>query len=255
MPSSTRRPPSTRRGATRPSASPRGSWRPTIAPFGTDEQQARFIRPFLRTEMLCCQLFSEPGAGSDLAGLRYLGGTATATSGWSTARRCGARALASRPAGELICRTDAAVPKHAGLTAFLLPIDTPGIEVRPDPPDDRRVLVQRGVLRPTCGCPTRSGSAPPATGGTSPSPPSRSSGPASGRPRAPSPAGRGGGSRRWPTWAGVTGDPVVRQQLAALYSLDRHPHAERRAGRGGVDARRRRPARCTRPRSCSGPSG
>jgi alkylation response protein AidB-like acyl-CoA dehydrogenase len=103
---------------------------PTIARFGTDDQQARFIRPFLRTEMLCCQLFSEPGAGSDLAGLRTTArrdGDEWVINGqkvWSSGARFAEW-------GELICRSDSSVPKHAGLTAFLVPMDAPGIEVRP----------------------------------------------------------------------------------------------------------------------------
>ena len=68
---------------------------PTVRLFGTTEQRATFVRRFRRAEELCCQLFSEPGAGSDLAGLAP-GPSATATSGWSTGRRCGARAPASR---------------------------------------------------------------------------------------------------------------------------------------------------------------
>ena len=103
---------------------------PTIRTFGTPEQFERFIRPFIRTEELCCQLFSEPGAGSDLAGL----GTRAVRDGdewvitgqkvWSSGARFSAW-------GELICRTDPDVPKHAGLTAFLLPMDAAGVDVRP----------------------------------------------------------------------------------------------------------------------------
>ena len=103
---------------------------PTIRVFGTDEQKDHFVRRFLRTEELCCQLFSEPGAGSDLGGL----GTRAVRDGddwvisgqkvWSSGARFSAW-------GEIICRTDPEVPKHAGLTAFIIPMDAPGIEVRP----------------------------------------------------------------------------------------------------------------------------
>ena len=103
---------------------------PTIRVFGTAEQKERFVRRFLRTEELCCQLFSEPGAGSDLGGL----GTRAVRDGddwiisgqkvWSSGARFSSW-------GEIICRTDPEVPKHAGLTAFIIPMDAPGIEVRP----------------------------------------------------------------------------------------------------------------------------
>jgi alkylation response protein AidB-like acyl-CoA dehydrogenase len=103
---------------------------PTIGLYGTEEQRARFLRRFLRADELCCQLFSEPGAGSDLAGL----GTQAVRDGgewivngqkvWSSGAQFSAW-------GELIARTDTSLPKHAGLTAFLVPLDAPGVEVRP----------------------------------------------------------------------------------------------------------------------------
>jgi alkylation response protein AidB-like acyl-CoA dehydrogenase len=103
---------------------------PTIRSFGTAEQQHRFIRPLLRTEELCCQLFSEPGAGSDLAGLATRAvpdgdeWVVTGQKVWSSGAQFSAWGLA-------ICRTDPQVTKHAGLTAFLLPMDAPGVDVRP----------------------------------------------------------------------------------------------------------------------------
>lgn len=103
---------------------------PTIALYGTPEQKARFIRPLLRTDMLACQLFSEPGAGSDLASLScraerdgdtwVLNGQKVWTSGARVAQY-----------GEAICRTDPGAPKHHGMTAFLVPLDAPGVEIRP----------------------------------------------------------------------------------------------------------------------------
>jgi alkylation response protein AidB-like acyl-CoA dehydrogenase len=103
---------------------------PTILTCGTAEQQARYLRPLRRTDEMWCQLFSEPGAGSDLAGLStratrdgdqwVLDGQKVWTSGAQFA-----------DFGYIQTRTDPAAPKHAGLTAFLIPMDAPGVEVRP----------------------------------------------------------------------------------------------------------------------------
>ena len=102
----------------------------TIAAYGTDDQKAKFLRPMLRTEILGCQLFSEPGAGSDLASLGMraerdgdewvLNGQKIWTSGAMFA-----------DIGEAICRTDPDAPKHKGMTAFLVPFKSPGVEIRP----------------------------------------------------------------------------------------------------------------------------
>jgi alkylation response protein AidB-like acyl-CoA dehydrogenase len=103
---------------------------PTINIFGTDGQRERFIRRFIRAEELCCQLFSEPGAGSDLASLATRAvrqGDEWIINGqkvWSSGAQFSGW-------GELIARTDPDVPKHAGMTAFLVPLDLPGVEVRP----------------------------------------------------------------------------------------------------------------------------
>jgi alkylation response protein AidB-like acyl-CoA dehydrogenase len=103
---------------------------PTVRQCGTLEQRERFVASFLRTDEYCCQLFSEPGAGSDLAALAcravrdgdewVINGQKVWSSGAQFAQW-----------GELIARTDPDVPKHRGLTAFLVPIDAPGVEVRP----------------------------------------------------------------------------------------------------------------------------
>ncbi len=103
---------------------------PTINIIGTDEQRERFVRRFVRAEELCCQLFSEPNAGSDLASLATRAerdGDDWVVNGqkvWSSGAQFSGW-------GELIARTDPDVPKHAGLTAFLVPLDLPGVEVRP----------------------------------------------------------------------------------------------------------------------------
>lgn len=103
---------------------------PTIALFGSPEQKAQHVAAMMRTDVLCCQLFSEPGAGSDLAALACRAvrdGDEWVISGqkvWSSG-------AAHSAWGELIARHDTSVPKHKGMTAFIVPMDLPGIEVRP----------------------------------------------------------------------------------------------------------------------------
>jgi alkylation response protein AidB-like acyl-CoA dehydrogenase len=103
---------------------------PTIHALGSDELKQRFLAPLRSAELLCCQLFSEPGAGSDLAGLSCRAvrdGDEWVINGqkvWSSGAQFSQW-------GELIARTDPMVPKHQGLTAFMLPLDAPGVEVRP----------------------------------------------------------------------------------------------------------------------------
>jgi len=103
---------------------------PTILLMGTDELRHRFVRQFLRTEVLCAQLFSEPGSGSDLASLSTRAerdGDSWVINGqkvWSSGAQFATW-------GELITRTDPDVVKHAGMTAFIVPMDAAGIEIRP----------------------------------------------------------------------------------------------------------------------------
>jgi alkylation response protein AidB-like acyl-CoA dehydrogenase len=103
---------------------------PTIATHGTPEQKKRFIAPLMRMDELGCQLFSEPSAGSDLASLAtraVLDGDEWVLNGqkvWTSGARFADWGLA-------ITRTDPEVPKHRGLTAFLVPFDAPGVDVRP----------------------------------------------------------------------------------------------------------------------------
>jgi len=103
---------------------------PTVQLFGTPAQRESLVRPLLRGDVTACQLFSEPSAGSDLAGL----GTRAVRDGddWVVnGQKVWSSGAQFADWGELICRTDPDVPKHAGLTAFLLPMDSPGVDVRP----------------------------------------------------------------------------------------------------------------------------
>jgi len=103
---------------------------PTIAQWGTPEQREKFVRALLRTDLIACQLFSETEAGSDLAAVRTravregdqwrLNGHKVWTSGAPVADY-----------GVAVTRTDPDVPKHAGLTVFLVPMDAAGVTVRP----------------------------------------------------------------------------------------------------------------------------
>lgn len=103
---------------------------PAILRWGTDEQKQRFAPPIARYEDIWCQLFSEPGAGSDLAGLaaraRRDGDT------WSVSGQKVWTSLGDISRyGLLLARTDPDVPKHKGITAFMVPMVHPGVTVRP----------------------------------------------------------------------------------------------------------------------------
>jgi alkylation response protein AidB-like acyl-CoA dehydrogenase len=103
---------------------------PTIIAHGTEEQKQRHLAPMLHADEVWCQLFSEPAAGSDLAGIQtrakqqdgswVLNGQKV----WTTNAHIAAFGL-------LLARTDADVPKHKGLTMFIVPMDAQGVTVRP----------------------------------------------------------------------------------------------------------------------------
>ncbi|HEX4246903.1 MAG TPA: acyl-CoA dehydrogenase family protein [Pseudonocardia sp.] len=102
----------------------------TVHTHGTDEQRAKYLRPLFTGEEIWCQLFSEPGAGSDLAAL----GTRAIPDGenyvvngqkiWTSLAHVARRGL-------LVARTDPDLPKHRGLSYFVLDMQAPGVEVRP----------------------------------------------------------------------------------------------------------------------------
>ncbi|WP_326569785.1 acyl-CoA dehydrogenase [Amycolatopsis rhabdoformis] len=108
-----------------------GAWAvPTILAHGTEEQRERFTAPTLRGELTWCQLFSEPGAGSDLAALRTT--AVRVAGGWRLSGQKVWTSLA-READWAIClaRTDPDAPKHRGITYFLVDMHSPGITTRP----------------------------------------------------------------------------------------------------------------------------
>ena len=121
-----------------------GAWVvPALVQYGTPAQQERFLPPTLRGEIIWCQLFSEPGAGSDLAGLSTRAERVPGDSEEGTGRRAGGggwrltgqkiwTSLAKEAAWAIcVARSDPAAPKHEGITYFLVDMSAPGVSVRP----------------------------------------------------------------------------------------------------------------------------
>jgi alkylation response protein AidB-like acyl-CoA dehydrogenase len=103
---------------------------PTLLSIGTEAHKERYIRPLLRGEEIWCQMFSEPGAGSDVASLQtraVLDGDAWIVNGqkvWTSVAK-------QADFGLLIARTDVDLPKHQGITMFIIDMHDPGVTVRP----------------------------------------------------------------------------------------------------------------------------
>ncbi len=103
---------------------------PTVHAWGSEDQKRRYLRPLFTCEEIWCQLFSEPGSGSDFAGLSSRGvrdGDEWVVNGqkvWTTLAHVSKWGL-------LVVRTDAEAVKHAGLTAFVVDMEAPTVEVRP----------------------------------------------------------------------------------------------------------------------------
>ncbi|HVW32619.1 MAG TPA: acyl-CoA dehydrogenase family protein, partial [Acidimicrobiia bacterium] len=103
---------------------------PTLAVHGTDHQRHAYLRRIFTCEDLWCQLFSEPGAGSDLASLATL--ATRVDGGWSVTGQKVWTTMAHRARwGLLLARTDPDVVKHKGITCFVVDMSAPGVEVRP----------------------------------------------------------------------------------------------------------------------------
>ena len=103
---------------------------PTILAHGSDEAREKFLRAMWRADIVSCQLFSEPGAGSDLASLQ----TKAERDGdeWIiTGQKVWTSGAQYSDIGEVICRTDPSLPKHKGMTGFIVDMHAAGVEIRP----------------------------------------------------------------------------------------------------------------------------
>ncbi|ALE91250.1 hypothetical protein AOC05_00880 [Arthrobacter alpinus] len=108
-----------------------GEWAmPTILAYGSEDVKEKFALPTLRGELIWCQLFSEPGAGSDLAGLSTR--AVKVDGGWELrGQKVWTSGAHEADWGICLARTDADVPKHKGLSYFLVDMRAPGVDIRP----------------------------------------------------------------------------------------------------------------------------
>lgn len=103
---------------------------PSIVAFGTDYQKQRLLPPTFRGDIFWCQLFSEPGAGSDLASLATK--ATRVDGGWRiTGQKIWTTGAQYSQWGALLARTDPSAPKHNGITYFLLDMKSEGVQVKP----------------------------------------------------------------------------------------------------------------------------
>ncbi|MDQ1520677.1 MAG: hypothetical protein QOI55_1750 [Actinomycetota bacterium] len=103
---------------------------PTLRSVGTDAQKSRYLTKLLRGEEVWCQMFSEPGAGSDVASLSMM--AARDGDEWRiTGQKVWTSGAQYSDFGEIICRTDVDAEKHRGITAFIVDMKAPGVTIKP----------------------------------------------------------------------------------------------------------------------------
>ncbi len=103
---------------------------PCLIAHGTDEQKARHLGPMLHGDEVWCQMFSEPAAGSDLAGIQARAEASDDGSWRVNGQKVWTTNAQFASFGLMLARTDPDVPKHKGLTMFIVPMDAPGVTIR-----------------------------------------------------------------------------------------------------------------------------